>query len=369
MTRRFLYLNGISIISVVLFHAAGMGFVAMFAWGSRYLPEGVPPLSQVGSLPYYFLRLLEQIVPFCIPAFLLVSGYFIAAAKARSQNTVSWAIVFSRIRILSIPYLIWTAVIIGLKLLEGRSFDLDVYLRFILLGQSNEVMYFVPLLLQFYLLSPFLIRLVNWNWKATLLTVGIFQVIQILTVYPMLIVGPDTGIFSLSRFIPKWLFLSRLFWFTAGIVFGLHRNAIFPAIKRYRAIFAWLAILLIPIGMIEWEWLYHWSGQDWLSSRETLIDTVYSAAVILGYLGYNDLKLPLVALISDWGAKSYGIYLIHAIVIETFSRVIYRFIPAILGVQYLYIPLIIVLGLGVPLLMMWIVDRSPVRKVYHYLFG
>ncbi len=54
MLRRLLYLNGITIASVVLFHSVGMGFVAMFAWGHRYLPAGVSPYTQVGSPSYFF---------------------------------------------------------------------------------------------------------------------------------------------------------------------------------------------------------------------------------------------------------------------------------------------------------------------------
>ena len=106
MTRKLLFINGLAIIGVVLFHAVGMGFVAMFSWAERYLAPGVSVMSQVGNASYYGLRFVEQLVVPCIPIFLFISGYFVSAATARTRSTVSWQVVFSRIRNLLIPYVI-----------------------------------------------------------------------------------------------------------------------------------------------------------------------------------------------------------------------------------------------------------------------
>ena len=76
--RRLLILNGLAIIGVILFHAAGWGFVAIFAWSDRYMPVMETVSDQRGSAPYNALRLVEQLVVFSIPAFLFVSGFFIA---------------------------------------------------------------------------------------------------------------------------------------------------------------------------------------------------------------------------------------------------------------------------------------------------
>jgi hypothetical protein len=69
MIRRLLYLNGLAVLGVILFHASGMGFVAMFAWTHRYLPVTAPNYDQMGSAAYYGLRVIEAIVTFSIPAF------------------------------------------------------------------------------------------------------------------------------------------------------------------------------------------------------------------------------------------------------------------------------------------------------------
>ena len=98
MVRRLLQLNGLSIIGVILFHTAGWGFVAMFAWAAQVCSYVGPALDPTGSAGYVALRLMEQLVVFCIPAFLFVSGYFVAFATGRNQRTVGWNIIGAKSR-------------------------------------------------------------------------------------------------------------------------------------------------------------------------------------------------------------------------------------------------------------------------------
>jgi hypothetical protein len=47
MTRRLLYLSGLAIVGVILYHAVGWGFVGMFWWTDRYAPVTVPNFDQI----------------------------------------------------------------------------------------------------------------------------------------------------------------------------------------------------------------------------------------------------------------------------------------------------------------------------------
>jgi surface polysaccharide O-acyltransferase-like enzyme len=368
MVRKLLYLNGLAILGVVLFHTAGTGFVAMFAWSHRYLAAGMPANAQLGSTGYYALRLIEQVVVFSLPAFLFVSGYFISVQAGRSLN-IRWSAIGARIRSLGIPYLIWSLVIIFLGLLEGKRYGLVELVVMLLTGGTNPVMYFVPLLIQFYLLSPLLVSAARRNWKALLIITGVLQLLVVGSQYPQFL-GLDPAFSqSLLQLVPKWLFLSRIFWFPLGIVAGFHADrlgAVLPKIK------GWLlggALLLIPVGMLEWEILFRLSGQQWLPTRETYLDTLYTALVIFGLLGLQQQVLPSFGRVSSMGSKSYGIYLTHALFIEYTARILYVVAPAILGYQILLQPILLLVGLGGPLLMMAIVDKIPIRRSYAYLFG
>jgi hypothetical protein len=47
----------------------------------------------------------------------------------------------------------------------------------------------------------------------------------------------------------------------------------------------------------------------------------------------------------------------------------FRYTPWILGYQILYQPIMIFFALGVPLALMRLVSRLPVKKLYKYSFG
>ena len=159
MIRRLLILNGLAAIGAVIYHATGLGYVAMFWWVDRYLPMNSPDFSQLGNLSYYTLRLAEQVVMFSVPAFLFVSGFFIAFASSRNKDTVGWDVIGNRIKSLIIPYFLWTILFILLNFLQGEIYSVSKILKQFLLGQASPPYYFVPLLVQLYLLAPILVRI------------------------------------------------------------------------------------------------------------------------------------------------------------------------------------------------------------------
>ena len=158
MLKRLLYLNGLAALSVVLTHANTWAYIAMISWADRYRSVAVPSYDEVGSLAYYIMSILRGLTGFTIPTFLFVSGFFIAIATGRTQPTIPWKVVLTRIKYLLVPYLIWCLVIIFLNLMQGRTNTIIEYLQLIATGGIAGPYYYVPLLIQFYLLSPFLRR-------------------------------------------------------------------------------------------------------------------------------------------------------------------------------------------------------------------
>ncbi|MFN2197690.1 MAG: acyltransferase family protein [Anaerolineales bacterium] len=371
MVRKLLYLNGLAILGVVLFHSAGTGFIAMFSWSHRYLAEGVSAASQIGSLSYYVLRLFEQIAVFSLPAFIFVSGYFVSIQAGRTGN-IQWTSIRARIKSLLIPYLFWTLVIIFLGLLESKRYGAGQLIEMLLTGSANPVLYFVPLIIQFYLLAPLFVSAARKNWKVLLVISLLLQILVITSQYPRFLGADPSWSLPLMNLVPKWLFLARIMWFPLGIIIGFHSEAVGKFLTRY---WLWLlagAALLIPLGMIEWEIFFRMSGEAWLPHRETYIDTIYTLLMIFGVLGVQMKRLPFQAPTSTVGAKSYGIYLTHAIFIEYTARIIYVMAPALLAYQIILQPIFILVGLGGPLLMMSIWDKIPISRVrssYAYIFG
>jgi len=350
MIRRLLLLNGLAVLGVVINHTTGWSFTAMFWWSHRYLPVESPNFEQMGGVVYYALLLAQQLIMFAVPSFLFVSGFFIAFSTKRSESTVSWKIVGSRIWLLLVPYVLWS-----LLFFVGDFVDY----------------YYVPLLIQLYLLSPIIVLAAKRKPVLTLIVAAVVQLgVRLLINLDLLAVNLGPAV-ALMEFTQGWLFPSHLLWFAAGVIVGFHQGAFKSFLARFKWVFVATALLLVPLGVVEWQWVLQRSPEPWLLIRDTLLDSVYAAAFILAFLSFGDLSLPFSDALGDLGSKSYGVYLVHSPVLEYAARAIYVLAPWLLAYQFLFAPLLVVLGLGVPLLFMAAVEwrRSPVRGSYHYIFG
>ncbi|MCI0520597.1 MAG: acyltransferase [Chloroflexi bacterium] len=369
MVKRLLYLNGLAILGAVLYHATAQGFVAMFWWSDRYRAVSAPNFDQMGSAAYYGLRLIEQGIIFAIPAFVFVSGFFIAAATGRSQRTVSWQVIWARLRKLLIPFLIWSLLIVALDYLQGKRLPVDRLLVALVTGQVEGPYYFVPMLAQLLLMAPFLVPAARARGKTTLAAAALAQVVFLLMRY-LLILGIDIpALRPLALLTRSFLFTSQVFWFVFGLTAGLHLGEFKAFIRRWRIFLLILACAAFVAGFVEWELLLRRSGEVWLSPTETLIDQVFAFGAILSYLAYEHTALPLEGWLSALGVRSYGIYLIHSPALEYTARIVYHVAPGLLGVQILFMPLLVAAGLAAPLALMALVNRSPARRRYEALFG
>ena len=369
MVRRLLYLMGIAVLCVVLYHASGWGFVAMFWWTDRYLPVSVPNFDQLGSASYYALRGVEQLIIFAIPSFLFVSGFFLAFATGRNRPNVGREVVFTRVKNLLIPYLIWSCILIGLDVILGRNLTAWEFVKILLTGQATDAYYFIPVLIQLYLISFLLIPPSRSHWKLVLLLTGLFQLF-ILILHYVMILGLDLPALQPFYFLTSsWLFTGFLFWFTFGVVFGFHSAEIKPWLMKLRWYLLAALVVVFFVGIFEWEALLRASGKDWIAPQETLVDQIYAGLFLLAFLGFEYAALPGLKTISQIGTKSFGVYLVHSLALIYTAKLIYHFTPWLLGVQWLLQPVLFAAGLGIPLLLMEITARSPARRFYSVLFG
>jgi hypothetical protein len=369
MIRRLLLLNGLATLAVVINHAIGWGFTTMFWWTDRYRAVSVPNFDDLGSPTYYTLRTVEQLVIAAIPTFLFVSGFFVAMATGRNNPTLGWRVVGTRIVNLVIPYLLWSILIfvVDFVLLDVQQTP-SYYLVLLLFGGAISGFYYVPLLCQLYLLSPFLVPLAKGRWQLLLIAALLIQGFVQLSHYQGVLGFALWPFDSIAR-VPSWAFPGYLFWFSFGIVAGFHLTSF----KSWLANIKWglppLALLCVLVGIWEWEFILNRSGEEWLTPIRLLSDELASGAIILTFLAFSEVTLPFSNRLGELGQKSYGIYLVHSLVLLWTAKLIYRFEPWLLAYQVLYQPILLVVGVGVPLSLMWLVSRSPARRYYQYIFG
>jgi len=205
MTRRLLILNGLAALMIPLHHAAAYGLQAMFLWTDRYRPVEVPNYDQLGSFAYYALMISRELHSFAVPAFMFVSGFFIAFMGKRSAEKLKWNMGLPRIKALLPPLILWTVF------------------RFILVPQEPTVdqvlgtYWFIVLLIQYYLLSPWLVALAKTRWRLLLIGSALIQLVAQGLRYPHFLGIDVPGLDLMLKLTPLWSFPYLLFNFSLGI--------------------------------------------------------------------------------------------------------------------------------------------------------
>jgi fucose 4-O-acetylase-like acetyltransferase len=214
VARRLLLLAGIAVTGVILFHGAGWGFTAMFAWAHRYLPAGADLAGARTEASYAAFRVIEQLAVFSVPAFLFISGFYVVFATPRAKPGPAWEVLRPRLVWLIVPYLIWNAVVfVGFRI-QGTSLTLPQFVRLILTGAGTPAYYYIPALVQLYLLSPLLVRWAKRSWPTLLLATALCQAAISLAPY-LIVLGTSepSWIAGIAR-IPSWFFVVHVFWFS-----------------------------------------------------------------------------------------------------------------------------------------------------------
>ncbi|MEW6502856.1 MAG: acyltransferase family protein [Chloroflexota bacterium] len=368
MSKRFLLLNGLAIINVVLNHSIGWTYVAMFWWVHRYTNLSSPDFSQLYSGAYFFLRVLEQWVIPSIPAFLMVSGYF-ASFSAGKKKLLGWNFVITRVKYLAIPYFLWSTLMIIFNVFQNTNYTATQLVRMYLTGQAAEAYYFVPLLISLYLLSPVLIRLANWNWKFFLGITALIQVLTKLADYPV-IMGENLPLAPFFSFINSgWLFIGHFFWFSFGMIIGIRQSDIKETFRKVRWHLLIISLVFFVAGIIEWEWLLLQSGKTWIGPHETLVDNIYSFTILSAFLGFWSAHFPFSKKMEELGPKSFGVFLANSLFLIIAARGIYHFIPQLLAFPLIFLMILVIIGLSTPLILMKITRSSFLKPIYTYLFG
>ena len=131
-----------------------------------------------------------------------------------------------------------------------------------------------------------------------------------------------------------------------------------------------MATLLGMLSILETLLLYRvTSNWGWTYTTPKLSSALYALAFILAFLSL-DLKLSAPSrVIVRIGSMSYGIYLVHPKTLELASRLVYHLAPQTLGQPLMFVPLLVVVGVGGPWLLISIAARILPRRMCRYLFG
>lgn len=372
MLKRLLLLNGLAIVGVVCSHAAEWVYLSMFWWTDRYLPVTVPNYDQIGSLSYYAIVVFQKIGVFAVPAFLFTSGFFVAYA-ARGKSAFTWKMVGVRLKNLLIPCLIWSIVIFAGEFLQGITYPPLEYVRRLLVGDAVPAYYYVFLLCQMYLLSPLLAPLAKKHGRLLLLVTG-FMLLGVIGLFYAKLYSELGGIEmplvdNIISLIPSRVFVRFIFFFVLGMVAGFHLKQFKQWLHRYRWVLLAIVLVSAPLAILETEWIFRTTGEDWRGGVFTITGAAYAVSFILAFMAFEQVSLPFSKGLYELGKSSYGIYLLHSTVLVFFARALQKYAPWLLAYQVVFLWVLVILATGVPFFFMKAVAKSPMRKYYRYLFG
>lgn len=255
--------------------------------------------------------------------------------------------------------------------IEGITYRPAGYLERLIFGRASGPYFFVPLLCQFYLLSPVLVPFARIKGKVLLLIMAFLQLGALSLKYLLLFGAELPNLNLILRVTPSCFFIWWAFYFPFGIVCGFNIEQFKHWLAQYKSGILVASIVLGLLSIVEPEAIYRISEREWRFVPLTLATSLYSVAFLSCFLALDKIStlLPLQTT-HQLGKKSYGIYLLHMKVMAFVSRVIRQIAPWMLAHQVLLLqPVVFTFGLGVPLLFMALVARSPARKSYRYLFG
>jgi peptidoglycan/LPS O-acetylase OafA/YrhL len=374
--KRLLVLNGLAAVCAVINHAVVWELTAMFWWADRYLPGG-SAATQLHSLRFFTAGLVDQLVFFAVFAFLFISGFFIPIATGRTQKTIPWRLVFQRVKFLIIPYILWSVILIlmsvalqVLNIAGGKSYTPWEIIKILLTGGASPPYYYVILIVQLYLISPFLVPLARERWKLLLVVTGLLQAITLVAFYGAIFEVSLGALEPVSIVLRYWHLIGYTFWFALGMVIGFHLQDFRSSLYSKRWYFLAGTVVCFVVGFLEWGAIRQLSGREWSSPQVTFFNRLFVLFLLLSFVAFENYSIPFSSLFSGLGPKSYGIYLVHAIPMEMTARLVYHVAPKILAYQIIFMPLLITASIGLTVALMALVDLLPSIRPYHkYIFG
>jgi membrane-bound acyltransferase YfiQ involved in biofilm formation len=276
----------------------------------------------------------------------------------------------SRLVGVALPYVIWSAVFLTIDAAMGVWHPPLTYLRKIILGDAISGFYYVPLLCQFYLISPVLVRWARSHPKRLLAITGAWQLLMVGLPYLWGLWGDAVEAQRALR-AWDWTFPRWTFYFALGIVGGFAGKRFTAWLTRYRRQLLAAAIALGVLAVAESQFLFRATGEwDWAYAPLKLSSALYAPTTVLAFLSFSVRPSSTSwRLLDHLGAFSFGIFLVHGKALELLARAIYHLAPTLLAHQVALAAVLFVVVLGGAWGALKILSRSPARHYYRYFFG
>jgi len=351
-------LSGLAILGVIFNHSN---------W--HVLREFTP--GALGGYPYI---LTDQIGKYAITAFLFIAGYFAAYATSGGKTDLKWEIVRARLTGLVWPWLTWaifmtvSVFVTNAMWSQGGMLSLlETFLRNLFVQY-----YFLPLLIVYYLLAPFIARWTSRNLKATLIGAAVLQLIGEILFYASVYWQAFPKALLPWVEIGPLLYVRFAFFFPFGLAAGMFPQKVKDFLLPLKPALPWMALGAFLASALEASLVYAAGRPEiWPSGGDQtkLTSILFSLTLIACFIVYEKIELPLNKFIIQLGTRSYGLYLSHYVILGLLGRFFRGVLPWLTGQGWLLLPLLFVLTTLLAMGLMEVAARLPFKRFYRFVFG
>ena len=343
------YLRAFAIIAVLIIHTSDYA-----------VSLDVSVLSIVTLFFNYISR-------FAVPLFVFLSGLVLSLKYNTAMPVKPFYI--KRIKSILPQYLFFSLLylIIPISLQEGSLTIPSISKIFysILLANSSGHLWFIPMIIQFYIIYPGLISMyerVN-NVKMFILASAVIQ-----NLWLILNKGLFTGYLDdVTLNITQFIFLSHLFYFILGVYAGRNYTKINSSAVRLKStlLYLFISLTIIIYGFIIVSFIHFGAIPgipNYYFGIVYMIHPVYFP-LIFSILLVISIKLRGInnyysSLIFNLGNYSFGIYLIHALFLRELPDIMNTKMN-ISYTQWEFYPLLFILTLSLSYLSVYLISYLP----------
>ncbi|MDE7153291.1 MAG: acyltransferase [Muribaculaceae bacterium] len=286
----FDFLRGIAIMMVVAIHTMPVEICSFDS------------LKGISSIAF------RQTLNCAVPVFLAISGYFIGRKDLSNKNNI-FTFYKKQIPRVYIPCLIFSIGFLLIDIIIEKNNPITSLIMLICCGFG--IYYFIALIIQFYLLTPFLIKFNKWGGLICALVISLTSIV--LLNYMTHIAGHHFPLIISAGPFYLWIV-----FFMMGLWYAKHSRdySIIPAI----------AIIIIGLILSVLETKYYYSLRQNSGLGIKISSFIYSIGVImltfstkLERIYNNNIITSTVAYI---GEVSFGIYLVHMYVVTIVRHIL-----------------------------------------------
>ncbi|HIJ71375.1 MAG TPA: acyltransferase [Planctomycetes bacterium] len=328
-------LRGIAIIAVVAIHT--------IPW--RYYQD-------------YAVLSYRQLLNFAVPAFLFISGYWLSKKPVQSFNDYKYFLKKRLLRIF-IPYLFWSLIFLTNEAVKLHNIDFLQSIFKLLTGGVSDHFYFVIVIAQLYILTPFLSCISRR--AGGIILVAILNIMGLFVMY--LLNSHKFHLVGETHLLTHAPFYSWILFYAIGLWMGNREEEIIVRPVMRSAV---LPVILIPLVISMLEAMFMVARYDnWKLAICALkySSFLYSGGVIIGFWIIRNHVESWPGWLLALGECSFGIYLMHKIPLRMIARIIPE-TGVIYHHQFLYQLIVVVTTLGICCVVIC-VTRKLLPKVFY----